>query len=330
MINSSLIKNFQLLIKQIQYDIDNAPNLSIKIKNKFRLKHVKNALSIIEKYPTKIKNGEELKSKPGIGQGTVDRINEILKNGKLGEIQTHVSDKYLSYVGELEEVYGIGREKAIDLIKNHNIKSVKQLIAAIKKNKIEVPDNIKMGLKYHGIYKDCIPRAEIDKYNIEIQKNIKDPVSAIICGSYRRQKPTSNDIDILLVDTTVQTKKQIKKSKTLSEFIQKLIKKKIIVDGLTDVDVETKFMGFCQLPGKPVRRIDIRFMPCESYYAALLYFTGSGSFNKKMRNVAISSGYLLNEYGLFDRKSKKQIKVKSEKEIFDILGMEYLEPHLRI
>lgn len=70
-------------------------------------------------------------------------------------------------------------------------------------------------------------------------------------------------------------------------------------------------------------------MPCESYYSALLYFTGSGSFNKKMRSVAINAGYLLNEYGLFKRDTKKMIKVKSEKDIFDILNMEYLEPQFR-
>jgi len=107
------------------------------------------------------------------------------------------------------------------------------------------------------------------------------------------------------------------------------VKHKIIIDGLTGIDVDTKFMGFCQLHEFPVRRIDIRFVPYESYYSALLYFTGSGSFNKKMRTVAINAGYLLNEYGLFNKKTNKQIKIKSEKDIFDILKMEYLEPQFR-
>ena len=39
-------------------------------------------------------------------------------------------------------------------------------------------------------------------------------------------------------------------------------------------------------------------------------------------------GYTLNEYGLFDE-NNKMFKVNSEKEIFDILGMEYLSPELR-
>ena len=54
--NSSLTDNFELLIKQIEYDIDNAKNVSIKIKNKFRLKHVKNATHIhLTEYGTRNK-----------------------------------------------------------------------------------------------------------------------------------------------------------------------------------------------------------------------------------------------------------------------------------
>ena len=101
---------------------------------------------------------------------------------------------------------------------------------------------------------------------------------------------------------------------------------------MTSSDVETKFMGFAQLPNKNVRRIDIRFMPYESYYCALLYFTGSGNFNRKMRNVAIQMNYKLNEYGLYKiNKGGKyeRLLVESEKDVFDYLNMEYLPPQLR-
>ena len=100
---------------------------------------------------------------------------------------------------------------------------------------------------------------------------------------------------------------------------------------MTDKDITTKYMGFCKLKkGKPMR-IDIRYVSYKSYYPALLYFTGSGEYNKKMRGVAESLGYLLNEYGLYklDGNKKKLINVKSEKDIFDKLGMEYLEPEKR-
>ena len=80
-----------------------------------------------------------------------------------------------------------------------------------------------------------------------------------------------------------------------------------------------------------IGRIDIRFMPYESFYFAYLYFTGGVDLNRNMRLIAISHGYKLNEYGLYkDGSSKdgssKSVKVESEKEIFDILGLNYLQP----
>ena len=72
-----------------------------------------------------------------------------------------------------------------------------------------------------------------------------------------------------------------------------------------------------------LHRIDIRFVPYKSWYSAILYFTGSKELNKKMRMIAKSMGYILNEYGLFNK--KKMIEIKSEKDIFTILNMEYID-----
>ncbi len=52
-----------------------------------------------------------------------------------------------------------------------------------------------------------------------------------------------------------------------------------------------------------------------------MYFTGSMEYNIKMRNIAIEKGYLLNEYGLF--KDKIPMKINSEKDICNILGVDY-------
>jgi DNA polymerase/3'-5' exonuclease PolX len=112
--------------------------------------------------------------------------------------------------------------------------------------------------------------------------------------------------------------------------VNNLLKKKFLVESFTDTSVHTKYMGLYIWKGNNnYRRIDIRYIPYESYYSATLYFTGSTNFNKKMRMVALSIGYTLNEYGLFD-KNNKMFKVKSEKDIFDLLNMEYVRPELRL
>ena len=87
-------------------------------------------------------------------------------------------------------------------------------------------------------------------------------------------------------------------------------------------------MGIFKWNNSKPRRIDIRFIPTQSYYSAILYFTGSKDFNKNMRLIAISHNYTLNEYGLYDE-NKKIFKINSEKDIFDILGMEYITPDKR-
>ena len=55
------------------------------------------------------------------------------------------------------------------------------------------------------------------------------------------------------------------------------------------------------------------------------------NINKRMRALAEQLGYLLNEYGLYKLNGNKKIKIKitSEKDIFDKLGMEYLPPEKR-
>jgi DNA polymerase/3'-5' exonuclease PolX len=189
-----------------------------------------------------------------------------------------------------------------------------------------------------------IPRSEMDEYNIllkhlvkKINKTLglgeKDEYVLELCGSYRRQKAFSNDIDVLISkkDTTSTSKTQ----NHLERFVNKLKNpmkhndnKQLIIDSMTDKTIKTKYMGFCQLLEFPPRRIDIRFINYDSYPAALLYFTGSQQMNVKLREIAKKKGYKLSEYGLFD-KNGKQFRVNSERDIFHKLDMEYLNPSLR-
>ncbi len=154
-----------------------------------------------------------------------------------------------------------------------------------------------------------------------------------LCGSYRREKLTSNDIDILI--SKKGTSFESKTQNHLERFVNKLKNpmkhndnKPLLIDSMTDKKIKTKYMGFSKLLDNPPRRIDIRFINYDSYPSALLYFTGSKDLNTKMRNIAKSKGYKLSEYGLFD-KDGKPFKVTSERDIFHKLDMEYISPQLR-
>ena len=343
MSNDKIINEFELLISELKNkSSDKSLPKSDITKINFKIKHFKNAVNIIKIFPKKITKGDDLKDISGIGKGIISRIDEIIKNKKLSEINRNEIKKITKkqdIIEELSKVINIGSKIAKQLIDEYDIKSVNDLKNKIKQNKIQVNDKIKMGLKYHGVFKDKIPRSEIDTYNNLLQNIIKkyDPnLIFIIAGSYRRQKSYSNDIDILLSHKKIKTDSEYSKSKInyLTEIINLFKKNKIIVDDLTDTDNGTKYMGFSKLPKKPVRRMDIRFVPNMYFHSALLYFTGSYELNTQMRQIAKNKGYKLNEYGLFKIKSdgtfsSKPLKANSEKDIFKKLDLDYLEPNQR-
>lgn len=333
MLNEDIIKWFELSIRQLEFYVDVKSGRE-KISYSYKLRAITKALDAIRRIDFKITTGKQLKGYKDIGKGTIRRIDEILETGKLAEInEADISGAHLDYVDELMRIFGIGRIKAYELYTKYNIKSIDELKAAVKKGDIDLPENILKGIKYVDKIKTKIPRAEIDTiYSKLIMVGIKlDPnMDVRICGSYRREKEFSNDVDVIISHPDIITKKQAKNSDLMVKYIHVLEEDGFIVDSFTAENVPTKYMGVCRL-GKDglLRRIDIRYIPQESYWTALLYFTGSGEFNRRMRSVALSMDYTLNEYRLLDDK-EKPMKVTSEMDVFDYLNMEYLQPKERV
>ena len=344
--NLQIINEFERLISFINEELDTAQtNKDLKkvTANQFRIRQIKNVVSILKKYPNKISlnNYLELKDIQGIGKGSIDRIKEILEKGKLSELGNFVNvkkEKDLA-LADLESVVGIGHSKALELY-NMGITTVKELKKKVKSEEIEVNDKIDIGLKYYGKFQGNIPRKEIDKVNkifadvikkINKKNNESNEYIYEFCGSYRREKEVSGDIDVL-----ISKKGPIDENYNYLENIIKILKdpykknndQSLLIDDLTDKNIHTKYMGFLKYKDNPPRRIDIRFVPFEFYYSALLYFTGSADLNKKMRSIAKSKKLKLSEYGLF-KENDERIPSNSERDIFNALGMEYLHPRLR-
>ena len=148
---------------------------------------------------------------------------------------------------------------------------------------------------------------KLNRYIKQINKNYE----VHICGSYRRKKDFSGDIDVLVLHPEIKTQKEIddRDGNILGDIISYLTEKNVLVDHLTECG-ETKYMGICKQKktGKG-RRIDIRFIPYESSSSYTL-FTGSGNFNKFMRAEFLKKGYTINEYGIY---KTKKVNGKSER-----------------
>ena len=359
MSNTNLISVFEKLIQGKQKEITKLKEDKVKNKKEisqitFKIINFRKALGIIKEYPQKINKGEDIKHIKGIGKGIITRIDEIIKEGTLGDEIKEEEGASLEYIQqqELETITGIGPSKANELFKKKV--TLDNLLKEMKKikgdfSKIQEEDMLSnlthhqlIGVKYFKDIDEKIPRDEIKSIKLKLNKFIKQlnkNYEVHICGSFRRKKETSGDIDVLILHQQIMTHEQINglEDNILTDIISYLTEKKLLVDHLTE-DGKTKYMGICKLNSKRLgRRIDIRFIPYESKAAAILYFTGSGNFNKHMRTEALKQGYTINEYGIYKTKkvNGKQVKdrkilTSTEKDIFDIVKMKYLEPENRV
>lgn len=195
-----------------------------------------------------------------------------------------------------------------------------------------------LGVKYFHDMSQKIPREEVQRAERILTTSAKHMNKDLIlklCGSYRRGRAKSGDIDCLITHPDIKTMEDLDISSVnvLAKFVELLTNIDFLVDHLTDFG-KSKYMGFCIIKqsGKKnniARRIDIRFIPFDSYGTALLYFTGSKTFNTQMRTHALGKGYSLNEYGLKRLTDNILIPCKTEEEVFKILDYPFKKPEER-
>jgi DNA polymerase (family 10) len=127
-----------------------------------------------------------------------------------------------------------------------------------------------------------------------------------ICGSVRRQKSTNGDIDVVAV---ISDKRGFnKKAKELGNIIVL----PTMAIGRTKVGI----------------KFTIYFAEKKNYGSMVWYFTGSNESNDRIRNKSASAGMIINQFGLW--KDGKCIASKNEEDIFNRLGIDWIDPVNRI
>ena len=292
-------------------------------KNKtlqYKIRAIENAVEALASCPDDIKSGRQAQALEGIGKGIGGRIDEILETGTLVEL-TSIDTNYVTCVKELTKIHGIGPAKARVLIVDHNIRSVLDLMRCAPC--LNLTHQQVIGLKYADDLKERIPRDEMEEVKRALAAAL--PTADFeLCGSYRREKQTSGDIDVLFNGS---------RSPCLPDIVASLFKQGLMIDSLMSESHETKYMGIFRLtPSGRARRIDIMWSTAEEMPAARLHLTGSGELNRMMRTVALQRGYTLTSEGVYPLKNGAKgapLPVKCEEDIFNVLGIKYLTPSER-
>ncbi len=77
------------------------------------------------------------------------------------------------------------------------------------------------------------------------------------------------------------------------------------------------------------QRVDIRFAKERQFGSMLIYLTGSKDFNIRLREIAITKGLKINEYGIEERVDTNLHEFSTEQDMFRYLGLDYITPELR-
>lgn len=252
----------------------------------------------------------------GIGDKIHQKIQEILATGHLAAADRARTTRAPDAMDIFRNIYGVGPKKAADFIAA-GYRTLDDLRAAAAEDDKILTKNMRIGLRHYDDFISRIPRAEMEKHEEMLLQSKPVTMSGVIVGSYRRGKPDSGDIDMLCSCDPSDN--------SLKSFVAKLKEGKYITDVLAQG--ETKCLAVCRLPGQPYRRLDLLLTPPEEFPFAVLYFTGSDGFNVKMRQRALEKGYTLNEHALTQVATKTKVAgIRTEADIFRILGMVYKEP----
>lgn len=271
----------------------------------------------------------------GVGRGIAERIEEYIKTGRIKDYD-QLKKKMPVRVEELTRIEGVGPKMIKTLYEKLGIRTLRHLETAARAGKIaklprfgkkseeKILKSIAFLKQSGGLASpsqggrmpigEALPLAREIKARLEKVEGVE---RCEIAGSLRRWQETIGDIDLLAVSS--------KPEKVTEAFVHMPGVKGIHARGETKSSVRLK------------QNIDadLRVVPKESFGAALQYFTGNKAHNVALRKIATEKGYKLNEYGLFklkvqSSKAKTIVAGKTEEEIYEALGLQYIEPEMRL
>jgi DNA polymerase (family 10) len=256
---------------------------------------------------------------PGIGESIAGKIVELVTTGRCKEFD-RVKKKYPFDMLGLTSIPSVGPKTALTLYKKLKVKTLADLERVAKAGKVRVipgfgrktEDNILRGVgflrEHEGRFRlhDILPMADAIVGKLSKLPGVSHVEAA---GSIRRRKETVGDIDLIM--SSVKPKVALDAFTTLPE-----------VEAVTSRGADrasVRYRSGCNG--------DLIVLPPENYALVLHHFTGNREHNVALRELAIKRGMKLSEYGLF--KGKKRLPVKTEADIYQALGLDFIPPEIR-
>ena len=158
------------------------------------------SIASLAAYPHPIRSTREILALPSCDQKIAQLFHEWKsKNGLIQAVADFEADPALSTQREFYEIWGVGAKTAREFYHDKGWRDLDDIVEFGWKTLSRVQQ---IGLKYYDEFLLKIPRAEVESITDIITHHAKlltdTNVEAIIVGGYRRGKPESGDVDIIL------------------------------------------------------------------------------------------------------------------------------------
>jgi len=301
--------------------------LELTGENPFKIKAYRKGAEIVQSFEGNIVEralDHDLEGIPGLGKGLQAALYELVSTGELKLHQT-LKGQYPESLFDLFELQGLGVKKIKALHDTLEVSSIDELKAACESGRVselsgfgkKTVENILQAIssrqQYAG-YHRYMSIAGVAQLFLERLQEHPEVHQSTICGSFRRGKEVSHDLDFL-----VATGKPGDLTKFFTTFPEV---ERVIACGETKASVILQGKGL---------QCDLRAVSNAQFPFAQQYFTGSKEHNVAVRSKAKKYGLSLNEYGFtrIDETNEPLPEVHTEADLYRGLGLDFIEPELR-
>jgi len=263
----------------------------------------------------------KLREIPGVGKAIAEKIDELLRTGKLQfleNLKKEIPEELAAWLA----VPGLGPKKIAMIWNTLNITSLVELEVAAKEGKLRVlpgmgarsENAILEGIASLSRRTGRIPLGRaypLAQDIIETLKKVDGVVTAESAGSLRRMRSTVGDLDILVAAK----------------------------DSIPVMEAVVNLPGVSRVLGRGETKSSIEFTdgvraqvwvhPPEKFGTALQYATGSKDHNVQLRQIALANGLSLSEHSFAKLKGDWEIYCATEEEVYETLGLPWVPPELR-
>ncbi|MDG1701842.1 MAG: DNA polymerase/3'-5' exonuclease PolX [Opitutae bacterium] len=309
---------------------DIAVFLELKGENSFKIRAYQSGARALERlednFDTIVEEGK-IASLQGIGQALALKIETLYHEDHLpfyDALKASIAPGLIEFL----DIPGLGGKKVKHIHDALGIETIKALKEACESGAIEALDGF--GAKSaEKILSGIANREAYSKRHLwwSVQEFVHEIVSGLeahslvkrasVAGSFRRRLETVGDLDFIVASSTP--------GPIMDWFTE--------IDGVKEITAKGETKSSVRFENGI--QADLRIVSEKQFVFALHHFTGSKDHNVMMRQRALSMGYRLSEWGIFEKDSEGTIPIEAvndiqtESDLFKFFGLEMIEPELR-